>query len=103
MSSKKELINCLINDVTQLRDELRLKVNLGALEMEVEIAKLDDKYELFKSKSKEILEVADESADELVVVTQLGIDADNKEDVLTALKLAGEEIKDSYEKIKKII
>jgi len=34
---------------------------------------------------------------------ELGIKADNKEDVMTALELAAEEIKESYFKIKKLV
>jgi hypothetical protein len=103
MANSKELINGLIDDMAKLRDELRLKANLGALEMEDEISNLDDKYEILKSKSKEIFEVVDDSADDIAEIAKLGIKSGCKDDVLTALQLAGEEIKDGYEKIKKLV
>ena len=102
MSNKQKTITTLIEDARQLRDELKLKANLGAADAEDEFAKLNDKYELFKAKSKEIFSVADNSADELKIAAELGIKADNKEDVLIALELAADEIKKSYEKIKNI-
>jgi len=103
MADTKELINSLIDDVTKIRDELRLQANLGALEMEDEIANLDDKYEVLKSKSKEIFAVVDDSTDDIAEIAKLGIQSGCKDDVLTALQLAGEEIKDGYEKIKKLV
>jgi len=103
MSSKQTSIESIINEAQQLRDELALKANLGAAEAKDELAKLNDHYELFKAKSKEIFDVADNSADEIKIAAQLGIEADNKEDIFTALELAAEEIKNSYRKIKELI
>jgi hypothetical protein len=38
-------------------------------------------------------------ADELKIAAELSIDAKNKEEVMTALELAAEELKYSYQKI----
>jgi hypothetical protein len=103
LSNTQSKIDTLIDDARQLRDELTLKANLGAADAEDELAKLNGRYELFKVKSKEIFAVADDSADELKIAAELGIDAKSKEDVMTALELAAEEIKESYAKIKKLV
>jgi hypothetical protein len=47
--------------------------------------------------------VVDDSADELKIAAELGIKAESKEDVLTALELAAEELKYSYQKIQNFI
>ena len=103
MSNTQSTIDTLIEEVQKLHDEIALKANLGAADAGDEFAKLNDKYELFKAKSKEIFDVADDSADELKIAAELGISADSKEDVMTALQLAAEEIKESYKKIQKIV
>lgn len=103
MSDTRSKIDTLMDEARQLRDELALKANLSAAEAEDELEKLNGHYELFKAKSKEIFAVADDSADELKIAAELGISADNKEDLLTALELAAEEIKESYTKIKKLV
>lgn len=103
MSTTQTTIDKIIEEAQKLRDELAVKANLGAADAEEELANLNDKYELFKSKSKEIFNVADDSADELKIAAKLGITADNKEDVMTALELAAEEIKESYAKIKNLV
>ena len=103
MSNTQTTIDILIEEAQRLRDEITLKANLGAADAGDELSKLNDKYELFKAKSKEIFDVADDSADELKIAAELGISADSKEDVMTALQLAAEEIKESYEKIQDIV
>jgi len=103
MSNTQSTIDTLIEEAQRIRDEIALKANLGAADASDELSKLNDKYELFKAKSKEIFDVADDSADELKIAAKLGISADNKEDVMTALQLAAEEIKESYKKIQKIV
>ena len=96
-------INKAITEAQRIRDELALKASLGAADAGDEFAKLNDRYELFKVKSQKIFDVADDSADELKIAAELGIDAKSKEDVLTALELAAEEIKYSYQKIQNLI
>ena len=92
-----------ITEAERIRDELALKANLGAADAGDEFAKLNDKYEIFKAKSQKIFDVADDSADELKIAAEMGIKADSKEDVMTALELAAEEIKYSYQKIQNLI
>lgn len=103
MSNTQSTIDTLIEEAQKLHDEITLKANLGAADAGDELSKLNDKYELFKAKSKEIFDVADDSADELKIAAELGIKADSKEDLMTALQLAAEEIKESYAKIKKLV
>jgi len=103
MNNTQSTIDTLIEEAQRIRDEIALKANLGAADAGDELSKLNDKYELFKAKSKEIFDVADDSADELKIAAELGISADSKEDVMTALQLAAEEIKESYKKIQKIV
>jgi hypothetical protein len=103
LSNTQSTIDTLIEEAQKLHDEITLKANLGAADAGDELSKLNDKYELFKTKSKEIFDIADDSADELKIAAELGIKADSKEDVMTALQLAAEEIKESYAKIKKLV
>jgi gas vesicle protein len=103
LSNTQSTIDTLIEEAQKLHDEITLKANLGAADAGDELSKLNDKYELFKAKSKEIFDVADDSADELKIAAELGIKADSKEDLMTALQLAAEEIKESYTKIKKLV
>jgi precorrin-6B methylase 2 len=103
MNNTQISIDTVIEEAKRLRDELVLQANLGAADAGDELSKLNDKYELFIAKSKEIFAVTDDSADELKIAAELGINADNKEDVMTALQLGAEEIKESYKKIKNIV
>ena len=96
-------INKAITEAQKIRDELALKASLGAADAGDQFAKLNKKYEHFKSKAEQILDVADDSADELKIAAELGIDAKSKEDVLTALELAAEELKYSYQKIQNLV
>jgi hypothetical protein len=96
-------INKAIAEAQRIRDELALKASLGAADAGNEFSKLNDKYELFKEKSQKIFDVADDSADELKIAAELGIEAKSKEDVLTALELAAEELKYSYQKIQNLV
>ena len=90
-------------EAEKIRDELSLNASLGVADAGDKFAKLNDKYELFKEKSQKIFDAVDDSADELKIAAELGIDAKSKEDVLTALELAAEEIKYSYQKIQHIM
>jgi precorrin-6B methylase 2 len=103
LSNKQINIDLLIDEATKLRDELALQVNLGSAEASDELEKLNNKYEIFKSKSKDIFEVAENSADELKIAGELGINAKDREELLIALELAAEEIKDGYKQITKIL
>lgn len=68
----------------QQRDELRVQINLAKLEAQEEWQKTEEKLEEFKSR---LTGVADEAKDA-------------SEDVLTSVKMLGEEIKSAYERIK---
>ncbi len=103
MNEIEDNINKAIAEAQKIRDELALKANLGATNAGDELLKLNDRYELFKEKSQKIFEVADDSFDELKIAAELGIKAESKDDVLTALELAAEEIKYSYQKIQNLI
>jgi hypothetical protein len=103
MNNIQTKINIAIEEAQKIRDELLLQANLGTAVAGDELSILNDKYELFKIKSKQILNIADDSADELKIAAELGIKAESKEDVMTALELAAEEIKESYKKIQGLI
>ena len=96
-------IDALLNDITALRDELILKANLGQAEAKVELDKLDPILDNLKLKSQKIADVVGDSAQELKVAAELGMDADSKEDLQTALELATDELKKSYEKVKNLL
>jgi len=96
-------IDALLNDITALRDELILKANLGQAEAKEELDKLDPILDNLKLKSQKIADVAGDSAQELKVAAELGMDANSKEDLQTALELATDELKKSYEKVKNLL
>lgn len=96
-------ISKAIAEAERIRDELALKASLGAADAGDEFSKLNNKYALFKDKAEKIFDVAGDSAEELKIAAELGIDARNKEDVMTALELAAEELKYSYQKIQNLV
>lgn len=96
-------IDSILNDTKQLHDELQLKLNLGKAELKDEFEGLESAYEILKSKVAKIADVTGDSAKELRIAAELGIKGDTKEDRDTALELAAEELKESYEKIKKLL
>jgi len=101
MANKK--IDSILNDTKQLSDELQLKLNLGKAELKDEFDGLESAYDLLKSKVKKIADVAGDSVEELQIAAELGIKGDSKEDRDTALELAAAELKEGYEKIKKLL
>jgi CRISPR/Cas system CSM-associated protein Csm2 small subunit len=103
MNEIQENINKSMKEAQRIRDELALKANLGAADAGDELSKLNDRYELFKTQSKKIFDVAGDSADELKIAAEMGINAKSKEDVLTALELAAEELKYSYQKMQNFV
>ena len=100
MSDKMEMI---LNEAMKLRDELKLQANLGKAGAEDELEKLEPVFELLKEKSQKIADAAGDSVAELSIAAEMGIKADSKEDLDTALELAADELKKSYEKIKKLL
>ena len=103
MDDIQKNISKALEEAQKIHDELALKASLGAADAEDEFAKLNKKYELFKSKTQKIFDVIDDSAEELKIAAELGIKADSKDDVMTALELAAEEIKYSYQKIQNLV
>ena len=101
MNSEK--IDSILEEVKQTSDELQVKAKLGALELQEELAELESSYELLKSKIKKISEVAGDSADEIKTAVELGFEAKEQEYVDTAITLALDELKEGYNKIKKLI
>ena len=96
-------LDALMNDLKQLRDELAVKAELGKEEAKDELEKLEPLYEDLKAKLERIGDVAGDAASELKAAAELGIHADSMDDVNTTLEMAGEELKEAYGKIKKIL
>ena len=98
-----KIIEEILADAQTLRDELALQLKLGTAEAKDEFEKLEPHLHKLKRKTKEIADVAGDTTKELAIAAELGIKADSADDVKTALKLAAEELKDGFEKIKKSI
>ena len=96
-------IDEILGDLQQLKDELTVKANLGVKEAQEELDKLEPVYEEFKNKASKVADVAGDAASELKAAAELGIDAKSTDDIQTALELAGEELKKSFNKIKGIL
>lgn len=96
-------IESILNDTKQLRDEMELKLALGSAELKDQCTGLDSAYEQLKLKVEQIADVVGDSAEELRIAAELGIKGDSKEDRDTAMALAAEELKEGYEKIKKLL
>ena len=98
-----EQIENILNEIKQAGDELKVKAELGNMELQEQIKELESSYETLKSKVKKIADVAGDSAEEVATAAELGFKADSKEDVDTAISLALDELKEGYKKIKKLI
>lgn len=83
MNDFKQLIDEMVNDLKQQRDELQLKLHLAKLEVGGEWEKLEAQ-----------LANLDAKVDELGKAT-----ADASEDIAAAAKLLGDEIYDGFKKI----
>lgn len=99
----KNKMETILDEAKTLRDTLQLHANLGKAEAEDGYDELEAQYESLVAKSKKIADAAGDSAEELRIAAELGIDSKSKEDLYAAMELAAEEIKKGYEKIKKII
>ena len=73
--------------IEQLRDEVRLKAHLGRAEAKDELEKLDRKWDEFVEDSKPFTDEAGKIAG----------------NVGTAMGLAAEELKEGYERIRKLL
>jgi len=98
-----EQIENILNEIKQAGDELKVKAELGNMELQEQLKELESSYETLKSKVKKIADVAGDSAEEVATAAELGFKADSKEDVDTAISLALDELKEGYNKIKKLI
>ena len=96
-------LNTILADLQQLKDELTLKASLGQVEASEELTKLEPVFNELKAKMDKVVDVAGDSASELKAAAELGIDAENSDDISTALELAGDNLKEAYGKIKKIL
>ncbi len=85
MAHAKEEFGKLIQQLEQQRDELRVKMSLAKLDAREEWDKLEKKWEEFRAKTQPVRE-------------ELGTTASN---VGSALRLAAEEIRDGYERLRK--
>ena len=73
--------------IEQLRDEIRLKAHLGIAEAKDELGKLDRKWDTFVTDSKPFTNEAGKTV----------------KNVGTALGLVAEELKEGYERIRKLL
>ena len=87
MSSHRDFLTELINDLKQQRDELALHIHLGKAEAKEEWEKVQVKLEHIESRRDRLKEATEESV----------------ENVLEALRLVGEEIKNGFERIRKLL
>jgi len=98
-----KIIEDILADAQTLRDELALQIKLGTAEAKDEFEKLEPHLNRLKQKTSEIAGAAGDTAKELAIAAELGIKADSADDVKTALKLAAEELKEGFEKIRKTL
>ena len=77
----------LINDLQQLRDELRLQIHLGSKEAQDEFDKLEFKWEQMMKERQPLANVISDTA----------------KNVETAAELAANEIKRGYERIRDLL
>lgn len=85
MSDTKSQIEETINALEQQRDELALQIHLGATEAKEEFEKTKEKLEKLSNDFAPVKHATEESA----------------ENVLASLKLVGEEVLTSFDRIKK--
>ena len=85
MSKTKESIAEFIKSLQQHRDELALQIHLGEMEAKEEFDKAKDKLDQMTSDFDPLKDAVEESADNM----------------LASLQLVGEEIKNSFDRIRK--
>lgn len=83
MSEKKEIIEELVDSLRQERDELRVKLHLAKLDASDEWKELEKKWARLESKAKVLGDVA----------------AAESEDIISAAKLLGEEVREGFKNI----
>lgn len=77
----------LVSSLQLLRDELRVNMHLASLEIQEEWAELEKKWVHLKAQSERILDVAEDSS----------------EDIHEAASLLGSEIKQAYYRLKALL
>jgi hypothetical protein len=86
MTDEISKFDAMKETIEQLRDEIKLKAHLGKAEAREELEKLDKKWDTFVADSKPITGEAGKTV----------------KNVGTALGLAAEELKEGYERIRKL-
>ena len=75
----------MLKELKMERDDLKVQLHLLSMDVTEEWNELESKYEKFKAKSSEVADVAGDSAG----------------DVLEALKLVGDELREGYNRIRR--
>lgn len=83
----KQKYHDVIDSVTTERDELKVKMHLASLEVQDEWKIVEDKWQHFKSKNAQLNHAASDSAHEIG----------------EALSILGNELKESYKRLKKVL
>ncbi len=86
MADRKEQLKSLLERLEQERDELKMKFGLAKLEAREEWQELQGKVERLRGRLKVLGEEADDAG----------------EDVGTALEMLGEEIREGFDRIRKL-
>ena len=87
MTDQRSALDELIQSMKQERDELKLKIHLAEMDAKDEYDRLSRKFEELTSQYEPVSDAVKESADNLVA----------------ALMLAGEEIKNGFHRVRKAI
>lgn len=82
---KSQVVATLIRELEEERDELKLKVHLGKMEVKEQWQELEDKLDALNHRFDPLKDAIDETP----------------EDVWDSLKLVGSEIKDGFNRIRK--
>lgn len=85
MSDQKNLVEETISTLRQQRDELALKIHLGAAEAKDEFASAQEKLDKMTEDYEPVKDALEESASQ----------------VFSALKLVGDEVMSSFDRIRK--
>ncbi|MGI9428965.1 MAG: hypothetical protein ACR2NM_09925 [Bythopirellula sp.] len=85
MSDQKNLVAETISTLKQQRDELALKIHLGAAEAKDEFASAQEKLDKMTEEYEPVKDAVEESASQ----------------VFSALKLVGDEVMSSFDRIRK--
>ena len=81
----KDISEKMLEELKMERDDLKVKLHLLSMDAKEEWNELENKYEKFKAKASEVSDVAGDSAG----------------DVVEALKLVGDELREGYKRIRR--